>query len=211
MRLKTLLVGIALISCTLPAAHAEGIKPNVDRNTIESASRESGYASLLTRFKSGETLPIQDMATVYYGSALAPGFNPDKRYDDVMTSYDSGNIAKAHELAAAALESDPTNLTLLFKAYASAAASTDPAVNTKASVYQSRLLQICDLILASGLGVTDSSPYIVVRPADMDEFLVKYIQPAQIVGKSKIGKLEAAKVVIDGVPDEVILYFNQFK
>ena len=128
-----------------------------------------------------------------------------------MTSYDSGNIAKAHELAAAALESDPTNLTLLFKAYASAAASTDPAVNTKASVYQSRLLQICDLILASGLGVTDSSPYIVVRPADMDEFLVKYIQPAQIVGKSKIGKLEAAKVVIDGVPDEVILYFNQFK
>lgn len=206
-----MLIGLALIGGSLTAVNAEGIKPVTERSVIEAATKAPDYTSLLNRFKAGETLPVQDAATVYYGAVLAPGFNAAKEYKDVMEAYASGNVAKAYALAEDALESDPTNLALLFKAYASAAASTDAAVREKAAVYQSRLLQICDLIFSSGLGVTDSSPYVVARPADMEEFLVKYIQPAQIAGRSKVGNLDAAKVVIEGVPDEVIMYFKQFK
>ena len=52
---------------------------------------------------------------------------------------------------------------------------------------------------------------MLIRPSDTDEFLVKYMQPAGILGRARIGQTEAIKVRLDGVADDVILYFSIFK
>ncbi len=63
----------------------------------------------------------------------------------------------------------------------------------------------------SGSGVADASPYQVIRRSDINEFLVKYMQPKNVVGQSQIGQLTAIKASFDGIPDDVILYFGIFK
>lgn len=173
-------------------------------------SRAADYQQLLKRFNDGQQLTTDEYTTVYYGSALQRGFNPAQTYDKMLRAFESRDYASALRLCEDGLKSDPTNLALLFKAFASAMASSDPTTKTKAISFQTRLLGICDAIFNSGSGVTDMSPYIVIRPSDADEFLVKYIQPVKIIGRAKVGNLDAAKVNLEGIADEVILYFKQF-
>lgn len=197
------------IACAVCAIAATTIHGADLRQTV--AEGAGSYSTLLSRFNAGETLTPGEITVVYYGSASQPGFNASATYPAVMNAYNAGDYAKAYSLATKALDTDPTNLALLFKAYACAASMTDPTANAQASKLQNRLLQICDIIFASGQGVTDSSPYMVTRPSDMDEFLSKYIQPTAIRSRATVGGLQAVKATIEGVPDEVILYFSQFK
>ncbi len=182
--------------------------------THESVSQQvkSGqYATLLERFKAGQSLTADEAAIVYYGSALQPGFNPDKKYDKMLAAFNSGQTDNAFRLCEEGLKTDPTNLALLFKAYAAAMASKDASIKAKAPKMQARLLSICDAIFSSGNGVSENAPYLVVRPSDTEEFLVKYLQPASIDGRATIGELTAAKVKLDGIADEIIFYFSTFK
>lgn len=199
-----------LAALTAPSAMAQNQLNTPDAKVIAATPRDT-YRSLLARFESGQKLDAADMMTVYYGAAAQPGFNPDVTYSALDAAYNTGDMAKAHNLAAEALRKDPTNLYLLFKAYASAAASTDHTVKSLAPKYQTRLLGICDAIFSSGLGVADSSPYLVTRTSDAQEFIIKYLQPTAIKGTSKLGDIDAVKLNLDGIPDDVIVYFKQYK
>mgnify|MGYP001105843609 CR=1 FL=1 len=163
--------------------------------------------NLSERFTAGETLQADEAANVYYGAVRRPGFNATADYPDVAKAYSSGDMAGAYRMSKEALAKDPTNLSLLFKAYAAATATN--AADARA--FQQRILQICDAIFASGKGVSEQSPYIVTRQGDIDEFLMKYIQPSSVTGRAKLGNLDAVKVTLEGVPDEVILYFKILK
>jgi len=209
MKKIILSAAIAIISVFATATvSAENTKP--DRQTIQMQISNGKYTRLLEKFKAGQQLSAEEAAAVYYGSALQPGFNAEKQYTAMLEAYHSGNTEKAFKLCEDALAKDPTNLGVLFKAYASAVSSKDATTKAKAPVMQTRLLAICDAIFSSGTGVQETSPYVVIRPADIEEFLVKYMQPISIEGRAKIGDLNAAKVRLEGIDDDVILYFATF-
>ncbi len=203
---KFLIATMAAISIILTPA-AEG---KLNRSQIETQAQSTDYAILLKRFNAGEQLTEAEYATVYYGSALQPGFIAGRQYADIAEIYASGDMGKTLRRCEESLNTDPTNLGLLFKAFAASTLSTDESVKAKAESYRTRINGICDAIFASGTGVTESSPYVVIRPSDIDEFMVKYLQPTAVTGRARIGALDAAKVTFEGVDDEVILYFGQF-
>ena len=130
-----------LATLAAPSVMAQNQLNTPDAKVIAATPRDT-YRSLLARFESGQKLDAADMMTVYYGAVSQPGFNPDVSYSALDAAYNTGDMAKAHNLAAEALRKDPTNLYLLFKAYASAAASTDHTIKSLAPKYQTRLLGI---------------------------------------------------------------------
>lgn len=199
-----------LATLAAPALLAQNQLNTPDPKAIAATPRDT-YRSLLSRFEAGQKLSPDEVVTVYYGAAAQPGFNPNVTYAALDAAYNAGDMAKAHNLAAEALRKDPTNLYLLFKAFGSAAASSDPTVKSLAPKYQTRLNGICDAIFSSGLGVADSSPYLVTRTSDAQEFIVKFLQPTAIKGTSKLADLDAVKLALDGIPDDVIIYFKQYK
>ncbi len=202
---------ITLLFCNNINAQSPDKQPCTPDHAKISAVDNNDYNKLLARWIDGLKLTDEELTTIYYGAALHPHFNPNIKYSAIENAYNSGDIAKTYELAENALKSDPTNLWLLFKTYASASASTNNKIKALAPKYQDRLLNICDVIFKSGLGVIDSSPFMITRSSDIQEFVVKYIQPTIVNGESRIGKMDAVKVTLPGINDEVILYFSQFK
>lgn len=166
------------------------------------------YAGALARYNSGQPITAEDAETVYYGAADQQGFNPSKTYPDINQAYTSGATDKAFKLCQQALGSDPANLWLLFKAYASAAVSKDNAIKAKAPAIQNQLLAVCDAIFHSANGVSESTPFLVVRASDIDEFVNKYIQPNSILGRAKVGNIDAIKMILVEGEDPAILYFS---
>lgn len=208
---RIILAAVAALAIAATPTPAPAQANGPQRPDRESIAAADNYKELLKDFEAGKNLSAADMATVYYGAALQPGFNADRDYAAVMAAYNSGDMKRAFTLAKEALASDPTNLSLLFKAYASATASSDPDVKSQAEIYQNRLLGICDAIMNSGTGVTETSPCLVIRRSDINDFLVKYMQPSQILGQAQISNLTAIKVRFDSIADDVILYFGIFK
>lgn len=192
------------------AAAAQTPASQLKRDEVASECSGGRYAALLERFTAGQQLSPAETATVYYGSAFQDGFDAGRQYPGVLAAFSGKNYAEALRLCEEALANDPTNLTLLFKAYAAASGAGTAEAQAKATKFQTRLLSICDAIMESGTGVTDASPLVVVRPGDIDEFVVKYMQPLSVTGHAKLGSLDAVKVKFDRIPDEVILYFAQF-
>lgn len=202
--LITLLLALTITAATV----AQTAKQPVDRTAVTAAVGDhAAYKALADRFAAGHTLSPDEMAAIYYGTALQPGFKADQTYPDIARTYAAGDYATTLSLIWSALAKDPANLYLLFTGYGCAVSLDN---REAANLLQTRLLQVCDRIFASGSGVSQDSPYVVLRPTDIDEFLVKYIQPAHIGGRAKLGGLDAVRVTIDGVPDEVIMYFRQF-
>ncbi|MCM1293119.1 MAG: DUF4919 domain-containing protein [Bacteroides sp.] len=206
--MKRILFAAAAFMCLMAGTSAVQASGKTDTETLKKEIADGRYNSLLTKYLAGEQLSPGDAATVYYGSALQPRFNASADTRQIMESYATGQLDNTFRMCEKALESDPTNLAVLFKAYACAASSNNEAIKSKAPVMQNRLLNICDAIFASGTGVQDADPYVVIRPADIDEFVVKYMQPTSVIGRAKIGNLEAVKVKFQDIPDDVILYFS---
>lgn len=204
------LILAALTAMAIVAAPATTAQKKADRATVASELSQSDYATLLKKYRSPEPLDADQYRIIYYGAALQPGFDADKQYTDVNSAYASGDMATTLKLCEKALASDPTNLALLFKAYVAASTSADESTKAKAPEFQNRILGLCDAIFSSGNGVTEESPYVVTRKSDIDEFLVKYMQPEAVTGRAQIGNLEAAKVRFNGIADDVILYFSIF-
>ena len=211
MRIKTLIAtaliaAIAIIAPTSTSAAA----PKISRDKISSTVSKTSYLNALKLFQAGKPLSATDGVAVYYGSAMQPGFNSAKKYTDIEATYSSGATDKAFKMIQQALESDPTNLSLLFKAYASAAVSKDPAINANAPIMKQRILSLCDAIMDSASGVDVSAPFVVVRPSDIEEFLYKYIQPDEVMGKATVSGMTAYKVKYADHTDPIIFYFTTF-
>ncbi|MCM1347910.1 MAG: DUF4919 domain-containing protein [Firmicutes bacterium] len=206
--MKRFLTSLLITASVVAGVFAANPKYNVDRQAISSAVSDHGaYKALADRFATGQKLSTSDMAALYYGTALQPGFSATQTYPDINRTYAAGDYTTTLSQVWKALAKDPANLYLLFTGYGAARSLNNQEA---ADLLQTRLLQVCDLIFASGMGVSQDSPYVVLRPSDIDEFLVKYIQPTTINGRAKISNLEAVRVNIDGVPDDVIMYFKQF-
>ena len=135
------------------------------------------YAPSLKKFEESADHSVATIKQVYYGAALQPGFNPDTVYVDAVNAYARRDYHQAEKLALKGLETDPTNLGLLVRAYGSRNAVNigDP------TQYQNRCIEIFEAILKSGSGVTPEDPFLVTHKTDAMEFVTRYLQPSSII------------------------------
>lgn len=202
--------------CMLMAIFAIALCANaqpLNRQTINDAVKQdyARYQALTERFIAGDaTLTPDEVRLVYYGYTANPSFRPNATYPGLQEAYDANDFTKTLDLARLGLSANPVSLPLLFKAYACSTVSLDADTKAKAKVYQTRINQICDAIFESGKGVGSHSPYVVIRSSDIDPFIKNYLQPTAIIDQSKVGSQLAVKMKIEGVPNDVILYFDLF-
>lgn len=199
---------MALLAITMCA----GAQP-LNRQDITDAVKQdyAHYQALTERFIAGDaSLTPDEVRLVYYGYTENPSFRANAAYPGLQEAYDANDFTKALDMARLGLSANPVSLPLLFKAYACSMVSLDADTKAKAKVYQTRINQICDAIFTSGKGVSTHTPYVVIRSSDIDPFIKNYLQPISVIDRSKVGKELAVKMKIDGVPDDVILYFDIF-
>lgn len=204
-RTSILMVLLAMILCV----NAQSF----NRNEIVDATNKNyaNYQALTERFIAGDaSLTPDEIRMVYYGYTTNPSFRANAAYPGLQETYNAHNYTKALDMARLGLSSNPVSLPLLFKAFACSSMSHDPDTKAKAKVYQTRINQICDVIFESGKGVSSHSPYVVIRSSDIDPFIKNYLQPTVVLDQSQVGSQLAVKMRIDGVPDDVILYFDLF-
>lgn len=185
----------------------------LNREAIEEAVKQNytHYQQLTERFIAGDpSLTTDEVRMVYYGYRFNPQFRANAMYPGLQEAFDANDYTKTLDMARLGLSANPVSLPLLFKAYACSMMSLDADTKAKAKVYQIRINQLCDVIFESGKGVSSHSPYVVIRSSDIDPFVKNYLQPQVILDQSTLGSQLAVKMKLEGVPDEVILYFDVF-
>lgn len=185
----------------------------LNREAIEEAVKQNytHYQQLTERFIAGDpSLTTDEVRLVYYGYRFNPQFRANAMYPGLQEAFDANDYTKTLDMARLGLSANPVSLPLLFKAYACSMMSLDADTKAKAKVYQIRINQLCDVIFESGKGVSSHSPYVVIRSSDIDPFVKNYLQPQMILDQSTLGSQLAVKMKLEGVPDEVILYFDVF-
>ncbi len=191
------------------AATASALR--VDYDSIRSVvnDRPELFRQLTARFIDADTtLTDDELAVVYYGHAMIPGYNPEETYADVMKAFDDGDLATTLVLADEALRRNPVSLPMLFKCYGICAISELDRLKDRCPALAARINMLCRVIEESGQGVIMYSPFCVISPADIDEFLTKCWQVQRVYESADMGDLRAVKVHIDGIDDDVILYFD---
>lgn len=184
----------------------------VDLNAVEVDinMNPAGYRQLLDRFNAGDTtLTPQQLATVYYGYAFTPDYNPTESHQEISTAFDRADYDTALNLASEALEHNPVSLNLSVVALASA----DKLRHSRQLGRRIADLGVkCDLIataiLGSGRGTSSSSPFIVIDSADIDRVLRNILGIDSIVDRTKVGHVLAFKVTFPGSPRSHIIYFD---
>lgn len=199
-----------------PASHAVE-RVNVDTKSLAAQVKDNpaSRASLLSRFESGDrTLTPAQMAVVYYGEAFTPGHKPASSYPEVDAAYARKDYPGTLVLVDKVLESNPVALNQLFRGYVCSKVSADAAVKARATTFENRINNICDLIYATGTGVTDDSPFLVLSDEDALAFVRNYLQPTEILGTSAISgmpDMTAVKVKWPDQQDPVIFYFRRVR
>lgn len=200
-----IMAALTVMLLALPAMAADRV--NVNAASIK--ARLGERPALLEKFNKGEQLSLDDMAVVYYGQAFVPGKTPAASYPDVDAAYSKKDYPATLTLVDEVLRTNPVALNQLFRGYVCAASSTEPRIKARAESFQNRINAICSVIYATGTGVTNDSPFIVLTKEDGAAFLRNYLQPEGIVDQASIDKLDAYKVKWAGQADPVIFYFGR--
>lgn len=200
--MKRIMIALATLAAALTMTAAD-VVPDAEA-LRRFAAQTQNYTTVADRYARGERLSQHDMALLYYGSPLSADYRHSGNYTSIDQAMRSADYRQALALAELGLESDPASLALLTRAYAAAIHLR----SDRASALQQRIVQLCDLIFATGKGVVPASPFVVASSDDIAEFTDQYLQPRSISGTSRLGDLTAVKVTIDGVPGEVIFYFR---
>lgn len=203
-RFLTVLACLLLLTIGMMAAPKLGIT----RQQAEAIGPEE-YNTLLQRFNIGDsTLTLEEVAKVYFGSPRQKGYTEFTDMGRINGLRAERRYGEVLPLALKALETDPINLTLLFRTYASAVNAPEHKFDNIARTAQTRLLQICDLIFASGDGVNEQTPFEVNSKADIEQFLTNYVQVERIDGISQMGPLTVALVKLPGRDEPAYLFFR---
>lgn len=165
--------------------------------------------ALTARFMDADTtLTPSEVAVVYYGHAFSPGYNPDETWPDIEEAIGNSDVNLATTLTEQALRTNPVSLPLLFNLYGLCRVSNVPRIQMRAADIQRQILMLGDMITSTGNGVLPVAPWLVISEGDMDQLLKKYIQVQSELGRSDLDDVKAVKVRLNGVADDVILYFD---
>lgn len=203
-KLTVLILLFLIESFSLSAAS----KLSITRQEAE-ATEPVEYAALLQRFNQGDTtLTLDEVAKVYFAAPKQSAYQAQTDMSRINSLRAERRYGELLPLALRGLEKDPVNLTLLFRAYASAVNAPEHKFDNIAKSTQIRLNQICDMIFASGDGVNEQTPFEVLTTPDIEQFLSNYVQVERIDGLSKMGPLTVALVKLPGRDEPAYLFFR---
>lgn len=128
---------------------------------------------------------------------------------NVQDAYDSGDYARAEELAAEALKLNPVSLELSVLALAASDhLRSKGSYGKKILDYGTRCDLIATAILESGRGTSAASPFHVIAWSDVSRILRNVLGVERIVDRTKVGNIDAVKVIFPGSDRQHILYFD---
>lgn len=210
LAIAMMLPAVASAQTTPPqAAEQEAFTVVYDSIRAQVETRPEVRRALVSRFIDADTtLTKPELAIVYYGQAMVPGYDPDVKYQEVDDAINAGDVSLAMALADEALRRNPVSLPMLFNLYGLSSISEVPALKARCESLQKRILMLCDMIVDTGMGVSPEMPWIVISEADMNELLTKYMQIQSELERTDKGDEKAVKVRFNGVDQDVILYFD---
>lgn len=204
---RYILFALALLSSAFTLA-AQGF----DMNAVEVDVKlhPERYRQLLDRFeKADTTLTVPQLATVYFGYSFTPDYVAGESFVNVQDAYDSGDYARAEELAAEALKLNPVSLELSVLALAASDhLRSKGSYGKKILDYGTRCDLIVTAILESGRGTSAASPFHVIAWSDVSRILRNVLGVERIVDRTKVGNIDAVKVIFPGSDRQHILYFD---
>ncbi len=205
--MKHLILTVAAFFAALTVS-AASVAVDFDSIKASATSQPEMRRQLVDRFAAGDTLltPVE-MALVYYGQAFTPGYARTETYADVDSAYLGSDMPLTLTLVDEVLRTNPVALSQLFRGFVASKASKQPRISSRAGSFENRIMNICDLIYASGTGVDTNDPFRVLTMADAEAFLRNYIRVDSIMDRSRLGHLEAVKTKVPGIADPVIFYF----
>lgn len=189
---------------------AQQVDVDVNAIGVEVAMNPAAYRALLDRFIAGDSLMTAgEMATVYYGWSFTPDYSPDENNATANEAFDSGDWKLASFLASEGLQRSPLSLDLTtIGLLASKHAGESELMNSKVRNLGTRFNMIAAIILASGNGTTPDSPFKVICYNDILRVLKNVVGAREIIGRSRVGNIEAIKIRLDDTEREHILYFD---
>lgn len=198
-----------LIAMGVRAQEAEYI--NVDLNLIKVnvSMNPEHYRELKERYLAADTtLRVDEIATVYYGYAATMDYAPELTFPDVDAALEAKDYASAYELCMQYVKENPVSLSLLYKLF-----QIMPQVDMKGNLdayinIRTRLEMLIGTVLASGTGISSSSPIKVISESDMMVILNDIFEVDKIVDRTKIGDVDAVKITFTTSTREHILYFD---
>jgi putative uncharacterized protein (fragment) len=194
-------------------AAAFGVRAqNFDINAVEVEvnMNPARYRTLLDRFERADTtLSAGELALVYFGYAFTPEYVPFESFANVQTAYEEADYMRAEQLAADALKLNPVSLELSVIALASADhLRGEGGFGRKILDYGTRCDFIATAILSSGSGTSAASPFHVIAWSDVSRILRNVLGVERVVDRTKVGPVDAVKVVFPGSDRQHIIYFD---
>lgn len=184
----------------------------IDLNAIEVdvQMNPGNYRALLERFeKADTTLTPAELATVYFGYSFTPDYDPRETFTDIENAYEAGDYETAEKLSHEALKLNPVSLDLNVIALAAAEHLRDKGFHGPQILkFGIRSDLIATAILESGRGTMAASPFHVISSADMSRILRNVLGVERIVDRTKVGNVDAIKVIFPGSDRQHIIYFD---
>lgn len=194
-------------------AAVSGVKAqHFDINAVEEEvnMHPARYRSLLERFERADTtLSDSELSLVYYGYAFTPEYVPFESFANVQSAYEEADYLRAEQLAADALKLNPVSLELSVIALAAADhLRGEGRFGHKMLDYGTRCDFIATAILSSGSGTSAASPFHVIAWSDVSRILRNVLGVERVVDRTKVGSVDAVKVVFPGSDRQHIIYFD---
>lgn len=176
---------------------------------VDVTMNPSRYKALLDRFIAADTtLTNGEVATVYYGFAFTPSYEPRDSFPEIHAAYDRKDYEEVARLIGPALELNPVSLDLSIMALAVYERGIGPTPGAKALNMAIRADQIAGAILESGRGTFAQSPFYVISELDRRRILNNVIGIGPVIGTDRVGDVEAIKFNFPGKSRQHILYFD---
>lgn len=211
MNVKSILLALLTLIAAAGARAEQSERIDVDLNLIKVnvTMHPEHYRELLDRYmKADTTLRLDEVATVYYGSASTVDYAPDLTFPEIDEAIAAEDYAKAYDLSIKAAKEAPVSLPVLINVI-----KLMPKIDLKDNLdsylnVRQRLEMLIGTILASGTGIRRELPFKVISEGDMMVILKDILNVGEIVGRSKIGNIDAVKVTFPTNSREHILYFD---
>lgn len=210
IKLKYMIAAFATIMAFSAMKAQELDRISIDFNQVEvNVSMDpSHYNELLGRFCAADTtLRLDEIATVYYGFPTTINYDPTALYVEVADRLDANDNRGALTAIREALEVDPVDLELLYKASVASLNTGDPDDLMACGNFQTRFHMLVTTIMATGKGYDYDRPFLVIKKRDADA-IMKHILGVTDARSAAYENLIGYMFRFSGNQRDNVLYFN---
>lgn len=181
---------------------------------VDVTMNPSRYRDLMDRFEKADTLLTkQELQTVYYGYAFSRDYEPRDSFPAIHAAYDRGDYEEVARMVDEALRINPVSLDLCLLglgAYQNGAKGPDNTPGAASLNLALRSDMIATTILDSGRGTLTQSPFSVICDMDRRRIFTNVlgVPLSDIIGRSRVGDIDAYKFTFPGQSRQHILYFD---